>query len=167
VLLKNLSEKVLTFLTIVILERKEDIKERLNKYYKPYSKKRMNELIALLRRYNIDTSNELQLKELINLTEDEKIRNSPVSGLTKPLGVISAAFVAVLGYLGKGVLEESSQIELIKIGSVSIALFVIISAIMYTLWPVLMWIIFRDAYKYEDLKNDIKQLIVFKTEKDK
>lgn len=146
--------------------RKKDVEKRLNEIYKPYAKKRRSALVQLLRRYNIDPSDENCLKQLLDLAEDEKKRNHPPLSRIKPLVYISSFFSTVFLYLVKAMIDQASQLELIEMGVFFLAGFAVVSGLIYAVIQIFEWILPGNKMLYEDFKIDIKQLIVFRLEKE-
>lgn len=146
--------------------REKDVEKRLNEIHKPYAKKRRSALVQLLRRYNIDPSDGNCLKQLLDLAEDEKKRNYPPLSRIKPLVYISSFFSAVFLFLVKAMIDQASQMELIEMGVFFFAGFVVVSGLIYAVIQIFEWILPGNKMLYEDFEIDIKQLIVFRVEKE-
>lgn len=145
--------------------KKNEIKKRLIEIDKPYSKKRMNALVQLLRRYSIDPSDEEVLKQLIDLAGEEKARNYPSISKVKPFVAVTTSFSAASLSIFSGIIDKTSQQDLIRLGIMFVTFIIPISALVYAISQIVEWIIPGNKRLYEDFQNDVKQLIVFGIDK--
>lgn len=152
----------LTVMLFIFILSKDE-KNMLQNYYKPYSKNKMLDFVKLLEDYNIniydDRKINLLIEECDKSIQSRSILDSSVAYLKK---VSKFFIIPILSYV---VMEISGGFDAETLFILSlqlVQLIVILSALIHIIYPELKNIIDRDAKRYEMLKFDLRQLIIFR-----
>lgn len=156
---------IIIFICYKIGDRQSNIKYRLDNINKPYSEKRMNMIIGLLKKYRINIQNSDVIYLLIEEAKEEQRKGDFFRDLKKISIKLSAAVVTIWSF-GQTVSWSKNftegQILQIKIYFI----FFIIAAILifHAFFPVIRSFFDPDFYKYDKLINDLKQILIFYSE---
>lgn len=154
------------FIVILFIESSvEKQREMLDKFYIPHSKSRINMLLSLFEKYNLDSKDAEVINLLIAQAEESKINNDPFLSLKKPIKILSAIIVPIIGFVIQKLADSGSDEQLISIALQSIIVILCIFSIIISIYPFIYLAIYPDGYKYEGLINDLKQILIFDRKK--
>lgn len=149
-------------ITLLLAGRKKEKEKMLNCHYKPYSKKRMRAFLELLIDYGIDYKDEKKMHMLIEQADLAKERYSIIRGIKSPINAVSTyiiipVIISVLNRLIENV--ELSQlvtqtIQWILVIFMLIGMWIAMSSMVKNMFG-------GDSGKYEDLKDDLQQMMIF------
>lgn len=149
---------------IVIDSQKRNLEIMFEKYYKPYSQKRMELIISILDQYGIDINN----KETIDLLIEEAIHAQSkcdyLAPFEKPFKTLGAVTVPVIIYVVKKYSELLELSELINTTVQYIVIILLCSGCVFALIPFIKDIFYRDYKKYGEMIYDLRQVKLFCSE---
>jgi hypothetical protein len=150
---------ILLFLLIM----SKDENNMLEKFYKPYSKNRMNDFVKLLNKYKIDLYDDNKINLLIEECDRSIQRFSILDSAALYLKIVSKYFIIpILSYVA-GKLSNGFQPDvLFRLSLQIVQIIVFITAMVYVIYPEIKSIVDRDAKRYEMLKFDLRQLLIFR-----
>lgn len=147
----------------IINFKKEDLERTLNDKYIPYSNKRMNMLIDILKKHNIDICNSYSISLLIEEAQNAQIQTDYLEIISKPFKTLGAIIVVILPIAIKKFLDDAIQYEIILI-TISFILLVVLSIAAFP--PIIKDIFYRDYKKYDELIYDLRQIRIFYSKED-
>lgn len=150
---------------LIIDSKKNNLKTMLKEHYIPYSKKRENMIVKILKEYNIDFENPNLLDMLINEAQYAQVKCDYISQLKKPLKMLSSVIIPIIVYVTKKIGDTATQSEMIKMATSVIAMILLIFSLMLFLEPIVKYLFYRDYYKYDELIYDLRQIKLFYTKK--
>lgn len=146
---------------LLIDSSKKNTLTMLEDHYIPYSEKRINMTIEILKKYNIDINNSYSLDMLIDETKLAQIQCDYLSELKKPLKTLSAIIVPIIVVVVKKVSEIASQDEMIYMATVIVGLILLIFSLIFSLAPIIKYLLYLDYNKYDKLAYDLRQIKLF------
>lgn len=153
---------VITFLVFFVIDStKHNLNTMLNEHYKPYSKKRMDAVLEILRQYDIDVNNTNSIDELINEAKIEQIKCDYISPIKKPFGILVSVIIPIVVYNANKIGEITSPNKLIEISLLFIVYILLAFSLFLMIFPLLKDIIYRDYNRYEDFICDLRQIKLF------
>lgn len=159
----------LVFFSIVafyMLEyRTRDIKTILKNSYIPYSIKRMNMVIGILQKYNIDINDIDKLNMLIDEAKHAQIQCDYLLQFKKPLKVLGASIVSIIGFLANKIFDAANPNEIIYVAIQTLNICLLIYVFIISVRPLLKDIFYSDYNKYDEFINDLRQIKLFYAKK--
>lgn len=153
---------VITFLVFFVIDStKRNLNTMLNEHYKPYSKKRMDAVLEVLRQYDIDVNNTNSIDALINEAKIEQIKCDFISPIKKPVAILFSAIIPIVAYNANKIGEITSPNKLIEISLLFIVYILLAFSLFLMIFPLLKDIIYRDYNRYEDFICDLRQIKLF------
>lgn len=158
---------LLGFIIVILLLESSVKKQRelLDKFYIPHSKSRINMLLSLFEKYSLDSKDIEVINLLIAQAEESKINNDPFLSLKKPIKILSAIIVPIIGFVIQKLANTGSDEQLINIALQSIIIIIGLFSIIISIYPFIYIVFYPDGYKYEGLINDLKQILIFDRKK--
>lgn len=149
-------------LTLALAGRKKEREKMLNCHYKPYSKKRMSAFLELLDDYGVDYKDEKKMNMLIEQADLAKERYSIIKGIKSPISAVSTYIVIpiIISVLNR--LIENIELNQLLTQTIQwiLVLFMLIG--MGIAMVSMIKSMFRgDSGKYDDLKYDLQQMMIF------
>ncbi len=152
-------------LFLIIDSQKKNLEIMLEKYYKPYSQKRMELIISILNQYKIDIND----KETIDLLIEEAIRAQSkcdyLAPFEKPFKTLGAVTIPVIIYVVKKYSELLDLSELINTTVQYIVIILLCAGVVFVLIPFIKDIFYRDYKKYGEMIYDLRQVKLFCSQK--
>ena len=149
-------------ITLLLAGRKKEKEKMLKRHYKPYSKKRMRAFLELLIDYGIDYKDEKKMHMLIEQADLAKERYSIIRGIKSPINAVSTyiiipVIISVLNRLIENIeLNQllTQTIQWILVIFMLIGMWIAMSSMVKNMFG-------GDSGKYEDLKDDLQQMMIF------
>ena len=151
---------------LIIDSRKTNLELMLREHYSPYSKKRIDMVIDVLREYNIDIHNENTINLLIDEAQKAQVQSNYLLSLKKPLKTLAAIIVPIVVYVAEKIGDNASQDEMITIAVQVIIIILLISSLIFALTSIVKDILYRDYNKYSELIYDLRQIKLFFAKED-
>ena len=145
----------------IIDSQKRNLEEMLKQHYTPYSEKRMNMTINVLKDYNIDIKNPDSLDMLIEEAKLAQNQCDYIAPLKKPLKTLGAIIVPILAFVAQKIGTAATTNEMITMAAQVIVLIILTFSLIFSLIPIIKNILYRDYYKYNDLIYDLRQIKLF------
>lgn len=149
----------------IIDSQKNNMEATLEDYYIPYSEKRMNMTITVLKKYNINMNDLDSLDMLIDEARYAQIQCDYLSQLKKPLKMLGAIIIPIIIFVSEKIGNAVTQNEILVMATLSITLILLIFSLIFTLTPVVKDLFYRDYNKYEELIYDLRQIKLFYAKK--
>lgn len=151
--------------TVVIgkmMNRKDILKKNTEAYFKPYARIKMDKLISLLQEYNIKPNDTEKIKLLIEQSEEAKRSSNIFDDFTKAGGKwLVYIFLSVGGFVASKVADNLSMNDLI---TCTIIFLIFVSSLIFIVYvglPTFADILQLDKKKYNELKLDLQQILIF------
>lgn len=148
----------------IIDSKKTNLELMFKEHYSPYSKKRMDMLIDVLKEYDINLQNINTLDLLIDEAQKAQIQSDFLLPLKKPLKIFGAAIFPIITYTAKKNGDTASQNEIIIMAVQIIIFALLILSLFISLGPIVKYILYRDYHKYDELIYDLRQIKLFYTQ---
>lgn len=147
---------------IVLVQRKKERENMLNNHYKPYSRVRMRAFSELLKEYGIDYNDEKKMNMLIEQAEVAKNRRSVTLGIKSPINatftyVCSPVITTILNRIVDSIEIDELLGQAIQGGLIFLTIILLLIAMI----SIGTSIFGGDSDKYEDLKYDLQQMMIF------
>ena len=150
---------LIIFLIIDSLKRNLEI--MLQQHYAPYSEKRINMTIDVLKDYRIDIQNSDSLDMLIEEAKLAQIQCDYIAPLKKPLKTLGAIIVPIIAFVAQKIGNAATTDEMITMAAQVIVLALLTFSLIFALTPIIKNILYRDYNKYDDLIYDLRQIKLF------
>lgn len=159
----------LSLISIVIFaiidSKKGNLSFMLENNYIPYSKKRMDMTIKVLKRYNINIENLDSLDMLIKEAKYAQAECDILSQFKKPFKTLGAIIIPIVVFVSKKICEVATPTNMLKIASLAIIFILLIFSLIFSFIPILKDLFYRDYNKYDELIYDIRQIKLFYAKK--
>lgn len=153
---------IISFLAFLIADSlKRNTMAMLKDHYIPYSEKRMNMVIEILKKNNIDIHNLHSLDMLIDEAKLAQVQCDYLFPLKKPLKTLSAIIIPIIVFVAKKIGDTASQSEMIYMAAGTIILILLIFSLIFSLTPIAKDLLYRDYRKYDELVYDLRQIKLF------
>lgn len=149
-------------ITLILAGRKKEKHRMLNEHYIPYSTRRMREFYKLLKKYGIDYNDEKKMNMLIEQVDLVKNRYCIIKGINSPTSAVCTYILipVLITILNRFV--DSIEINELLSQSIQWGLIVLMVFVMWIAMSSLIKSIFSgESTKYEDLKDDLQQMMIF------
>lgn len=150
----------------IIDSRKNNLELMLKEHYLPYSQKRMDMVMNILKEYGIDIHNINTLDLLIDEAQKAQIQSDYLLLLRRPLKTLGAIVFPIIAYVAENIGDNTSQSELITMATQIIVIVLLIFSLIFSLTPIVKDILYRDYNKYNELIYDLRQLKLFYAKED-
>lgn len=151
---------------LIIDSRKNNLELMLKKHYSPYSQKRMNMVIDVLKEYGINVQNINILNLLIDEAQKAQIQSDYLLPIKKPLKILGAIIFPIIAYVAEKIGDTASQSEMITMAAQIIVIVLLIFSLIFSLTPIVKDILYRDYNKYSELIYDLRQIKLFYAKED-
>lgn len=149
-------------ITVLLAERKKERLFMLENHYKLYSKKRMKEFSQLLINYGIDYKDEKKMYLLIEQAELAKNRHGIIKEIKSPFYAICTYIIIPILISVLNRLVEDIEVSELLTQTIQWGLIICMLLGMWLAMSSLIKSIFGgESEKYEDLKYDLQQMIIF------
>lgn len=145
----------------IIDSMKRNLKVMLQQHYAPYSEKRMNMTINVLKDYGIEIQNFDSLDMLIEEAKQAQIQCDYIAPLKKPFKTLGAIIIPIVAFVAQKIGNAASQDEMITIALQVIVLVLLTFSLIFSLTPIIKDILYRDYNKYDDFIYDLRQIKLF------
>lgn len=146
---------------IFIDSRKKNLELMLKKHYSPYSQKRMNMVIDILKEYSINAQNTNTLDLLIEEAQKAQVQCDYLLPLKKPLKIFGAIIFPIIAYVAEKIGDTASKSEIITMAVQTIIIVLLIFSLIFALKPIIKDFLYRDYNKYSELIYDLRQIKLF------
>lgn len=146
---------------LIIDSRKNKLELMLKEHYSPYSQKRMDMVIDVLKDYGIDVQNINTLDLLIDETQKAQIQSDYLTPIKKPFKTLCAVIVPIIAFVAQRIGNAATQEEMIAMATLVIIFALLIFSLILALTPVVKDILYRDYNKYDELAYDLRQIKLF------
>lgn len=155
----------LSFFSLIIFfiidSQKSNTKEMLEKHYIPYSKKRMNMIIEILKKYNIDIKNLDSLDMLIEEAKYEQIKCDYLSQFKKPFKLLGSIIIPIIIFVARKISESTAETQMLNMAVSTIILILLIFSLIFSFAPIAKDIFYRDYNRYDEFICDLRQIKLF------
>lgn len=155
----------LSFFSFIVFfmidSRKNTTEMMLKDHYIPYSEKRMNMLIDVLKKYNINIENLDSLDMLINEAKYAQIQCDFLPQFKKPFKTLGATIIPIIVFVTKKISEAATEIQMLNMAGLAIILILLIFSLIFSFAPILRDLFYRDYDKYNELIYDLRQIKLF------
>jgi hypothetical protein len=155
----------LIVMSYILHYRNRDIKAILENSYIPYSKKRMNMIIDILKNYKININDLDSLNILIDEAKHAQIQCDYLLPFKKPIKTLGAIIVAIVSFLANKMSDVAKPNEIIYINIQILIIASLIYFLIITLRPLLKDFLYRDYNKYDEFIDDLRQIKLFYAKK--
>ena len=149
----------------IIDSMKRNLKVMLQQHYVPYSEKRMNMTINVLKDYGIEIQNFDSLDMLIEEAKQAQIQCDYIAPLKKPFKTLGAIIIPIVAFVAQKIGNAASQDEMITMALQVIVLVLLTFSLIFSLTPIIKDILYRDYNKYDDFIYDLRQIKLFYAKK--
>lgn len=161
-LLVFMSIFIITLVFVIVLDfKKENQRKMLDDHYIKYSQKRMENLLKILCKYNIDINNTETLNLLIVQAKESKIKYDPFLSLIRPLKILGTTIIPIITYVAHKFAETASISDLIFLSLKTIIIIICVFSIIISIAPTIKELLYRDYIHYDNLIYDINQVLIF------
>lgn len=150
----------------IIDSMKRNLETMLQQHYLPYSEKRMNMTINVLKDYGIEIQNLDSLNMLIEEAKQAQIQCDYIAPLKKPLKTLGAIIIPIIAFVAQKIGEATTQDEMITMAAQAITLILLIFSLIFLLTPTIKEFLYIDYNKYNEFIYDMRQIKLFYTKDD-
>ena len=153
---------IISFIIFHVIDSfKKNLEVMLQQHYAPYSEKRMNMTINVLKNYKIDIQNSDSLDMLIEEAKLAQIQCDYIAPLKTPFKTLGAIIVPIVAFVAQKIGNVATTDEMITMATQVIVLVLLIFSLILSLKPIIKCIIYRDYNRYYDLIYDLRQIKIF------
>ncbi len=152
---------ICTILLIIFDYKKENSKMMLNKHYLPNSKKRMNVVLKLLDKYNINVDDIDTIDRIIKEAKIHQKDFDYVSIIKKHAKSLSAAIGFLLTPAIDYIVETHTEIDNLNIYILASLAISMVYLILLFLEIIFKGLFYYEYKKYDELINDLRQIKIF------
>lgn len=146
---------------LLIIHHYNTLNYRLEEYFIPYSKKRMNMTIDILKKYNINTENLDSIDMLIEEAKIAQMESDIFEEFKIPFKRYREFIVFLYGtFVGK-IMDNFTWQQIIIMAKLSIALILIIYSLDFFYGYIFKKIFYSDYYKYNEFIRDLREIKIF------
>ena len=157
----------ISFIVFFIIDSlKRNLEITLKEYYIPYSEKRMNMTIDVLKSYGIDIHISDSIDMLIEEAKLAQIQCDYLAPLKKPLKILSAIIVPIIAFTAQKIGNATTQDEMIFMAAQALVPILLFFSLIFLLTPAIKEILYFDYNKYNELIYDLRQIRLFYTKKE-
>ena len=151
----------------IVDSQNKNLKIMLNEHYIPYSEERMQMVIGVLEHYKIDIKDSTIIDMLIEEAERVRIQSDYLAPLKKPLKTLSAIIIPIVAYAVKNISDTMTEDKIMEMSILSIVVIIQAFALMFAFEPLLRALLYRDYDIYGEFIDDLKQIKIFYSQKDR
>ncbi len=159
----------LSLISLIIFSIIDSLKDNLNimlkNHYIPYSERRINMTIEILKKYNINIENLDSLDMLIDEAKYAQIQYDYLSQFKTPFKILGSIIIPIIVFVAKKMSETATQTQMLNMATLSIILILLIFSLIFTLTPIVKDLFYRDYNKYDELIYDLRQIKLFYSKK--
>ena len=145
----------------IIDSKKDNLSVMLENHYIPYSEKRMNMTIEVLKKYNINIKNLDSLDMLITEAKYAQIQCDLFSQFKKPFKTLGAIIIPIVVFVAKKISETATETQILNIAGLTIILILLIFSLIFSFVPVVRDLFYRDYSRYNEFIYDLRQVKLF------
>ena len=145
----------------IIDSKKDNLRVMLENHYIPYSEKRMNMTIDVLKKYNIDIKNLDSLDMLITEAKYAQIKCDLFSQFKKPFKTLGAIIIPIVVFVAKKISETATETQMLNMAVLTIILILLIFSLIFSLVPIVKDIFYIDYNRYDEFIYDLRQIKLF------
>ena len=149
----------------IIDSKKDNLKDMLENHYIPYSKKRMNMTIEVLKKYNINIENLDSIDMLITEAKHAQTSCDFLSQFKKPFKTLAAIIIPIVAFVAKKISEATTPTKMLNMATLAIILILLIFSLIFSFIPIIKDLFYRDYNKYNELIYDLRQIKLFYAKK--
>lgn len=149
----------------IIDSKKSNLSHMLENYYIPYSEKRMDMIIEVLKKYKINIENADSLDMLITEAKYAQAECDFLSQFEKPFKTLGAIIIPIVVFIVKKISESATPTDVTKMAALAIILILLIFSLIFSFVPIIKDLFYRDYNKYTELMYDLRQVKLFYTKK--
>ncbi len=149
----------------MIDSKKSNLSHMLEKHYIPYSEKRMDMTIEVLKKYKINIENVDSLDMLITEAKYAQAECDFLSQFGKPFKTLGAIIIPIVVFIAKRISESATPTDILNIAALAIILILLIFSLIFSFVPIIKDLFYRDYNKYTELMYDLRQVKLFYTKK--
>lgn len=138
----------------IIDSKKSNLSHMLENYYIPYSEKRMDMIIEVLKKYKINIENADSLDMLITEAKYAQAECDFLSQFEKPFKTLGAIIIPIVVFIVKKISESATPTDVIKMAALAIILILLIFSLIFSFVPIIKDLFYRDYNKYTELMYD-------------
>ena len=137
----------------------------LENHYIPYSKKRMDMTIEVLKKYNINIENLDSIDMLITEAKHAQTSCDFLSQFKKPFKTLGAIIIPIVAFVAKKISEATTPTKMLNMATLAIILILLIFSLIFSFIPIIKDLFYRDYNKYNELIYDLRQIKLFYAKK--
>ena len=145
----------------IIDSKKDNLSVMLENHYIPYSEKRMNMTIEVLKKYNINIKNLDSLDMLITEAKYAQIQCDLFSQFKKPFKTLGAIIIPIVVFVAKKISETATETQILNIAGLTIILILLIFSLIFSFVPIVRDLFYRDYSRYNEFIYDLRQVKLF------
>ncbi len=149
----------------IIDSKKDNLKDMLENHYIPYSKKRMDMTIEVLKKYNINIENLDSIDMLITEAKHAQTSCDFLSQFKKPFKTLGAIIIPIVAFVAKKISEATTPTKMLNMATLAIILILLIFSLIFSFIPIIKDLFYRDYNKYNELIYDLRQIKLFYAKK--
>lgn len=149
----------------IIDSKKDNLKDMLENHYIPYSKKRMDMTIEVLKKYNINIENLDSIDMLITEAKHAQTSCDFLSQFKKPFKTLGAIIIPIVVFVAKKISEAATPTKMLNMATLAIILILLIFSLIFSFIPIIKDLFYRDYNKYNELIYDLRQIKLFYAKK--
>ena len=121
----------------IIDSKKSNLSHMLENYYIPYSEKRMDMIIEVLKKYKINIENADSLDMLITEAKYAQAECDFLSQFEKPFKTLGAIIIPIVVFIVKKISESATPTDVIKMAALAIILILLIFSLIFSFVPII------------------------------
>ena len=145
----------------IIDSTKSNLELMLKEHYTPYSEKRIDMTINVLKEYGIDIQSPDSLDMLIDEAKLAQIQCDYISPLKKPLKTLSAIIVPIIAFVAQKIGTATTTDKMITMATQVIVIILLLFSLIFSFTPIIKDILYNDYNKYENFIYDLRQIKLF------
>ena len=159
----------LIFISIIIFtiidSKKSNLSIMLENNYIPYSEKRMNMTIEVLKKYKINIENIDSLDMLITEAKYAQTECDLLSQFEKSFKILGSIIIPIVVFIVKKISETATPTDIYNMAELVIILVLLIFSLIFSFMPIIKDLFYHDYNKYTELIYDLRQVKLFYAKK--
>lgn len=158
----SLGVSIFSLIILAIFDsRKNNLLIMLQNHYIPYSEKRINMTIEVLKKYNINYKDLESLDMLIAEAKYAQTEFVLFPQLKKAFKTLSAIIIPIVVFVAKKISETLTSSQILKLATLAIFLILLIFLLIFPFIPIIKDLFYRDYNRYNELIYDLRQIKLF------
>ena len=152
---------ILLLIFILIDSRKKNLEHMLQNHYSPYSQQRMDMIIIVLNKYEIDVTDINTIDLLISEAQSSQKQSDYLAPLKNPVKILGTIILPIIVYVAQKIGDTTTPEEMFTMAIQVIIIVILVFALIFAMAEIIKDIFYRDYNNYNEFISDLNQIKIF------